>query len=148
MAKYITLIAMLLLSLGTFAQTDDSDINKQVDGVRQGKWRIEGRNGKVEEGEYVDGKKHGEWTMTDKDGVLRSRVTFENGKAKGMAIYYFPDGTVMEKGIWNIDHWEGDYERYYQNGKKSCQFHYDDRGRRTGQQTYYHENGNLMFDGN
>lgn len=141
-------MAMLLLSANIYAQGNNSDLNRQVDGVRQGKWRIEGRNGKVEEGEYVDGKKNGEWTITAGNGTLRSRVTFDHGKAKGPAVYYFPDGTVMEQGIWNVDHWEGDYERYYQNGNKSCEFHYDDKGRRTGKQTYYHENGKLMFEGN
>lgn len=148
MTRYITLIVALLLGLSSFAQSDSDQLNRQVGKMRIGKWRIEGRNGKVEEGEYVEGKKHGEWTMKDGNGTYRSRVTFDHGVPKGPAVYYFPDGSVMEQGTWNFDHWEGDYVRYYQNGNKSCEFFYDNTGRRTGHQTYYHENGNMMFDGN
>lgn len=149
MLRYAILFAMaLLLTLSASAQKQEGgELNKIENGVRQGWWRIEGRNGRVDEGAYVNGKKNGEWVTTDAKGVVRSRVTFDNGVPRGMATYYYPDGKVMETGYWNVDHWEGDYGRYYENGNKSCSFNYDNRGRRAGKQTYYHENGKLMFDG-
>lgn len=151
---FLAMIAMAMSAVVAAGQSTDatqqaeSGINQQVGGVRQGKWRIEGRNGTVDEGSYVNGKKHGLWRTTTSDGTVRSEVTFANGIADGKATYYYPDGTVMERGTWRIDHWEGDYERFYPNGGKACTFKYDSNGRRAGRQTYYHQNGNMMFDGN
>ncbi|MBP5366726.1 MAG: hypothetical protein J6Y82_12545 [Bacteroidales bacterium] len=128
------------------AQIDSTEINRETDGVREGFWRIEGINGKVEEGNYAAGKKVGIWKTT-KNGIIQSEVTFTDGQAIGEATIYFPDGTLMEKGYWNIDHWEGGYDRYHENGKKACQFTYDKRGRREGRQLYFHENGKVLYDG-
>lgn len=125
----------------------DTLINQTVNGIRQGRWRIEGKNGKVDEGNYVNGKKHGEWITMTKDSIRKSLVTFNMGVAEGLAIYYHPDGKEMERGIWKVDHWEGEYERFYANGNKSCTFTYGEDGKRTGTQTYYHENGNKMYEG-
>ncbi len=137
-----------LFQIPTFAQDEPTDsINQTINGVRQGLWKIKNKNGKTDEGSYVDGKKHGEWKTMTADGICKSSVTFNMGVAEGLAIYYFPDGTIMEKGYWKIDHWEGEYERYYQNGNKSCTFTYGNDGKRVGKQTYYHENGNKMFEG-
>ena len=131
------------------AETDGQKPLNQVEGgVRVGHWRIEGRNGKTEEGEYVNGKKNGVWTTTTADGTVRSEVTFVMGVARGLTSYYYAGGTLMERGTWNVDHWEGDYERFYPDGGKSCHFSYNEKGQRQGHQTYYHENGNVMFDGN
>lgn len=136
----------LISAMSVCAQTNEEEINSVVDGKREGFWRIEGSNGKVEEGNYVDGKKNGIWKTT-KAGVVQSEVTFTNDKAVGEATIYFPDGRIMEKGYWNIDHWEGSYDRFHENGNKACQFTYDNRGRRQGRQLYFHENGKIMYDG-
>ena len=141
-----TMILFLLMAAPIImAQNDET--NRVVDGLREGYWRIEGKNGKLEEGNYKSGKKDGEWKTTNASGQLKSVITFVNGEAIGKAIFYFDDGKVMEEGYWNIDHWEGSYERYHENGNKACQFTYDNRGRRQGQQLYFHENGKVMYDG-
>ncbi len=149
MLRYAILLTFTLLSvLPIVAQRPEGEpLNRTENGVRQGWWQIEGRNGKIDEGAYVNGKKHGEWVTTSADGVVRSRVTYDNGVPRGKATYYFPDGKVMETGYWNVDHWDGEYGRFYENGNKSCSFNYDNKGRRTGKQTYFHENGTLMYDG-
>ena len=36
---------------------------------------------------------------------------------------------------------------FYANGNKSCSFSYDAKGQRVGTQTYFHENGQKMFEG-
>ena len=146
-----TIIAILCVTTVQAAvkssSPQDNNKNQTVNGVRQGHWVIETRSGKLEEGEYVDGKKDGEWTTTAKNGTVRSRVTFDHGVARGRAVYYFDSGSVMEEGVWNIDHWEGDYVRYYENGNKACEFNFDATGKRAGTQVYYHENGNKMYEG-
>ena len=87
---------------------DDDAINQMVDGKKNGLWRTRQKNGKTQEGSYIAGRKDGEWKTTRADGTTESIVTFSNGVARGRAIYFYSDGkTIMEEGIWNIDHWEG-----------------------------------------
>lgn len=140
-------IIMILMALTTMAIAQTNEINQVIDGLREGYWRIEGKNGKTEEGNYTNGKKDGEWKTTNANGQLKNIITYVKGEAIGKAIFYFDDGKVMEEGYWNIDHWEGAYGRYHENGNKACQFNYDNRGRRQGQQLYFHENGKVMYDG-
>lgn len=142
----IPLLFLLVLAAPAMAQTEE--INASVDGVRQGFWRIEGKNGQIREGVYTNGKETGVWKTYDKDGNIKNSITFTEGKAIGEAIFYFPDGRIMEQGIWSIDHWQGDYTRFHENGNKACKFTYDERGRREGEQLYYHENGKLQYKGN
>lgn len=144
--RYIQYILLLILFLSpVLVQADE--INNIIDGKRDGFWRIEGKNGKVEEGNYTAGNKTGIWKTTNKDGIVICEITFTNGEAIGEATMYFNNGSIMEKGFWNIDHWEGSYERYHETGKKACQFTYDNRGRREGRQLYFHENGKVLYDG-
>lgn len=147
MKLFKTCICLLLVAITLSSETQPQEVNKIVDGKRQGFWHIENNNGKVEEGNYEDGKRVGEWKTFVAGGRLKSVVTFENGVAVGEATFYYADGSVMEHGFWNIDHWQGAYERYHPNGVKACQFTYDNRGRREGQQLYYHDNGKVMYEG-
>ncbi|MCQ2227066.1 MAG: hypothetical protein MJZ01_04035 [Bacteroidales bacterium] len=142
------LFASTLVCSQMWAQQSASEApNKLVDGVRQGKWRVEGKQGKIDEGSYVDGKKDGVWISYGMEGEVRSKITYIAGKARGEAVFYDDKGTVTEQGYWNVDHWEGEYTRYNSNGGKACQFVYDNKGRRQGRQIYYHENGKVMYDG-
>ncbi len=149
MKRFYFLAVLLAFSAIVVAQDEEVDpnINATIDGVRQGFWRIESKNGQVREGNYIDGNQHGVWKVYSKAGTLRSEVTYVNGMAYGQATYYFADETIMEQGFWNVDHWEGTYERYYENGNKACKFNYDDHGRREGEQVYYHENGVIRCQG-
>lgn len=143
----LNILVVLVVSVAAHVSVAAQELNTTIDGVRQGQWRIEGKNGQVKEGQYADGKQVGLWRIYDKDGVLKSEVTYTDGDPIGPATFYFASGNVMEKGTWNMDHWEGDYERYHENGNKACDFTYDNRGRRQGEQIYYHENGNVQYKG-
>lgn len=144
--NHLTLLSTILFSVVVWAQ--DGEINNLVDGVRQGFWRLEGKNGKIDEGNYVDGKKDGKWKCLSMAGTLKSVVTYNAGKPQGEAIFYDDNGNETEHGYWNVDHWEGSYVRYHTNGNKACEFTYDEKGRRNGEQKYFHENGKIMYDGN
>ena len=148
MRKVLTILCALTLSLQgyVFAQEQASE-NQVVDGVRQGFWRVEGKNGKIDEGNYVDGKKDGVWTSYGLGGGIRSIITYSAGKPKGPASFYDANGVLTEQGYWNVDHWEGKYVRYNSDGKKACDFYYDEKGHRQGRQVYYHSNGNIMYEG-
>jgi len=152
--KQLTSILVALAALfgcltPAFAQDaeEQGETNQIINGVRQGFWRVEGRNGKVDEGNYTDGKKNGLWISYGLDGGIRSKITYAMGKTQGPAEMYDANGVLTESGIWNVDHWEGNYVRYNYNGGKACEFFYDDRGRRQGKQIYYHENGKVMYEG-
>lgn len=125
----------------------DGGVNQTVGGQKQGHWLEKKSNGHTEEGDYANGKRNGIWTTRAADGTVRSEITFTNGIAKGPAKIYFADGTLMESGTWNVDHWEGGYARYNESGTKACDFTYNAKGRREGRQVYYHENGKVMYDG-
>lgn len=151
MKKALTIICALTLSLQGLVTaqepSDGTEINQVINGVRQGFWRVEGKNGKVDEGTYVDGKKDGMWKSFGIGGVMRSHISYSMGKPKGEATFYDQNGVKSEEGYWNVDHWEGKYVRYNANGNKACDFFYDEKGRRQGRQTYYHENGQVMYEG-
>ncbi len=151
MYKILAILLFLTLAAPSvcFGQehSTQENINQTVDGKKQGLWIVAGKNGKTDEGHYVDGKKDGKWVTKAADGTVRSIVTFVNGIAKGEATYYYPDGSIMESGIWNIDHWEGEYAQFYESGAKKCEFTYNNKGHREGEQKYYHENGKIMMEG-
>lgn len=152
MNRIAALIAILLTvsSVTCIAQEDGADpeaINQVVAGVRQGHWIVKSLGGKTQEGLYVNGKKEGLWVTTMSDGSVRAKVTYSAGLPIGCREYYYPNGTIMEKGVWNIDHWEGGYERFYDSGTIACKFTYNSDGQRDGRQVYYHENGRVMYDG-
>lgn len=117
-------------------------------GFKQGLWRIEGKKNSYEEGVFVDGKKSGIWKGYFASGKLRHEITYLNGLARGAAVFYFEDGNVNEQGYWDVNHWEGDYKYYYENGQMAYHFQFNENGKREGAQRYYHENGVLKYQGN
>ena len=147
LGKIINILFFAFIALPALAIVQEGEINNLVDGVRQGFWRLEGKNGKVDEGYYVDGKKDGKWKSLSVNGNVRSIITYNAGKPQGEAIFYDESGKETEHGYWNVDHWEGSYIRYHVNGNKACEFTYDEKGRRNGEQKYFHENGVIMYDG-
>jgi len=130
LGKIINILFFAFIALPALAIVQEGEINNLVDGVRQGFWRLEGKNGKVDEGYYVDGKKDGKWKSLSVNGNVRSIITYNAGKPQGEAIFYDESGKETEHGYWNVDHWEGSYIRYHVNGNKACEFTYDEKGRR------------------
>tara|TARA_B100000508_G_scaffold91658_2_gene71474 strand:+ start:40453 stop:41226 length:774 start_codon:yes stop_codon:yes gene_type:complete len=73
---------------------------------------------------YKDGELHGlkttyygpEATETDQVVVLKT-IMFENGRAHGEVVEYFPDGVVKMKGVYNRGAFDGQVKRYHPNGK-------------------------------
>ncbi len=152
MNRVLALAAILFATvsvacLGQDEAADTDAINQMVAGVRQGRWIVKSLGGKTQEGLYVNGKKEGVWVTTMSDGSVRAKVTYSKGLPMGEAEYFYSNGTLMEKGVWNIDHWEGAYARYYESGTIACKFSYNADGLRAGRQAYYHENGQVMYDG-
>ncbi|MBN2165662.1 MAG: toxin-antitoxin system YwqK family antitoxin [Marinilabiliaceae bacterium] len=101
----------------------------------------------VEKGFYVDGKKDGLWISYFPNGKEKHRITFKNGIASGLAVFYYENGKMWEQGIWEIDHWVGKYQFFYPSGQIAYDWNYNKAGKRNGVQKYYHENGNVKYSG-
>lgn len=102
---------------------------------------------KVEEGRYQDGRKIGIWTAWFPNGVMKNRITFENGRPYGKAIMYHDNGKVFEEGLWQNNRWIGPYKMYFDNGEVQHDFNFNKSGKREGVQKYYADNGTEIIKG-
>ncbi len=140
--------AALATVVPVVAQDDDEAINQTIDGRREGRWKITNTRNEIEEGNYESGLREGEWVTRTPAGALVSQITYSEGEARGRARFYGKNGLLREEGNWNIDHWEGAYRFYHDNGQLSYMFKYDSHGRRQGEQLYFQENGQILYRGN
>lgn len=101
----------------------------------------------LEQGKYISNRKDGLWISYYPSGNVKHKITYQNGKAIGLAQFYYDNGILSEEGIWHVDHWQGNYKFYNENGRLAYDWNYDDTGKRTGNQKYYHENGTLKYTG-
>ena len=147
MKRAFLLIWFLTIALINFGQQDTINI---VDGnnQKQGFWiNKDDANNKIEEGSYKDDLKIGLWKSYYSDGTIKQEITYTDNKPDGYAKFYYPSGVVSEEGIWKGNKWVGEYKYFYPNGKPSYEWKYSEQGKRTGVQKYFHENGNVMIEG-
>ncbi len=157
--KKCALILLFITCNIAFAQSNNDSINQtDIEGKRQGRWIVTNKlmkpplpdykdDQKVEEGRYLDGKKIGIWTAWFPNGVMKNRITFENGRPFGKAIMYHDNGKVFEEGLWKNNRWIGDYKMYYDNGEVQHEFKFNTSGKRDGTQIYHAENGQEIIKG-
>ena len=160
--KKVILISLILflkfdIIQASYIQKKDSINFTDANDRKQGKWIIYNSMAhrpnysdeqKVEEGIYMDGKRIGIWKEYYPNGVLKSRITYENGRPSGYAIMYHDNGKIKEEGLWQNSRWVGNYKLYYDNGQVQQEFNFNQNGKREGEQKYYFENGQLMIEGN
>lgn len=152
------LFCLATLQAHSAVETDDRSLTKEnltdVNGHRQGYWRITGaisveegyrKNQVIEEGEYRDNKREGMWRKYYPTGSLKSEITYEDNHPMGAYTVYYPSGQVEEEGLWLINRNTGDFTRYHENGNVSQKFHFNSAGKRQGVQEYYFENGQLQM---
>lgn len=93
------------------------------------------------------GLKQGLWVSYYGPDKPESEITFVNDKPNGPCRFYYPSGKVREEGNWVIDKWVGPYTFYHPNGQPYYIWKYDESGKRTGEQKYFHNNGQVMIQG-
>jgi antitoxin component YwqK of YwqJK toxin-antitoxin module len=158
MRKLSFIFLLLVCKTVLLAQTNDSINKTDAEGKRIGKWVLSnkmmkpplpgyGDDAKVEQGIYLDGKKTGVWTAWYPNGVVKNRITFDNGRPFGKAIMYHENGKVAEEGLWKNNRWIGDYKLYYDNGEVQHEFKFNGSGKREGKQVYFAENGQKIIEG-
>lgn len=159
--KNTLLILFIFCGIGraqSFELNGKDTINKiDVEGKRQGYWKVVGRIKKlpeykddqlVEEGKYTDNKKGGKWKEYYANGNIKNVITFENNRPSGYAVMYHENGKISEEGLWKNNRWVGEYKLYYENGQVQQEFKFNPSGKREGEQKYYYENGQVMIEGN
>ena len=132
-----------------FAQADTLN-QKDESGKKTGYWIITGSmspekgysaESKIEEGRYKRSRKQGQWTKYHKNGQIRSKIIFINGRSSGEYETYFDNGQLEEKGNFKGGKYTGDYEMYYPNGQIRQKKTFNAEGGTEGTVTYYYPNG-------
>lgn len=135
------------------------------EGEREGVWKFYHKNGKVEtECTYVKGKINGEYKEYDVDGIHYLTYEYRKGdvyafeffdktgksihaddKSSGKLDYkgYYPNGSRMSEGIYNLKGGkEGEWKYYNNNGLISSSSVYKEN-KLEGKTVVYHANGNV-----
>lgn len=100
------------------------------------------------EGSVIHGVAEGLWRFYYVNGNIESSVIFENGKADGVATFYYDDEqqSVKAKATFKQGSVEDVLREYYRNGVRKAQIEFK-KGRAEGIAEYYYNNGNLMIQG-
>jgi antitoxin component YwqK of YwqJK toxin-antitoxin module len=162
--KILLLSGTLAFSAG-FSQSFELDPVTKKDtinlidfkGMKQGRWIVYGkshpdtcyaRTSKVEEGQYGDNRKKGIWTSYFCSGNIYKKITFQNGRPDGYAIFFHENGKTAEEGTWKANKWLGSYKNYYDNGQVQQEFTFNQAGKREGAQKYFYKDGTPQIEGN
>lgn len=126
---------------------------KDEDGKKHGKWVTKGKdrpksgyasNAIIEEGTYHHGRKTGVWIKYNKDGkTVKLKGNYVNNRPNGNYTRYFSNGKVKEKGTFGDNLYSGELIRYHENGTIAYQATFDDEGKESGTVKHYYENGQL-----
>lgn len=154
------LFPVLICSIGTAQSFEivDGDTLNMIDdnNLKQGFWKIFGKNKKlpgyepdqvVEEGEYKNSRKQGIWKFFYSSGKVKSEIAYTNSRPNGFYKTYYENGQVEEEGTWKNNRNTGNFKRYYENGQVSQDFTFNPSGKREGKQAYFYENGQVMIEG-
>lgn len=155
MQKLFSILFIFFISLGCFAQKyeiyEGDTINKVDEKkLKQGLWIYfnEDYFGNIyQKGTYLDNKKVGLWESFYPNGKPYTKITYKNNKQYGEVSIYYKNGNLQEQGYWKINRWVGEYKYCYENGVVKYHWFFDEEGKRTGTQTYFHENGEKQVVG-
>lgn len=129
---------------------------KDKDGKRTGKWVFTGKdkpnsgvspNGKAEEGYFNKGRKEGVWIKYQADGKTPLlKGNYINNRPEGEYKRFYKNGKVKEFGAFGKEHYKGELTRYHSNGKVAYTGSYNNDGKESGSIKYYYENGNVELE--
>ena len=87
----------------------------------------------------------GSCIVFDSEGVMRSMLSFKNGKPGGIHRGYYPDGSLEYEGNRKNGEIHGKYIKYYFGGQTEMTGQFK-RGIYNGKWKYYDVNGNLSME--
>ncbi len=100
------------------------------------------------EGRVLNGKPDGLWRSYFEDGKIMSAVTYKDGMASGLAIFYF-DGdkqTTRVELTFEEDKIVGIYREFYENGNRKAMLEFND-GVPDGDAEFYYDSGVIKIEG-
>jgi len=117
-------------------------VSEMYDDGKRSRTKVYHGNGRLMgEGNYLDKKKDSTWVYySDFDGVLLSREYYENGLLEGIVFNYYPKGKVAEEIPYASGLKNGDWKRYFTDGKLKLKATYVD-DKLQGLMLVYHQNG-------
>mgnify|MGYP006177303123 CR=1 FL=1 len=102
------------------------------------------KNGQIKHKcDYVNGKKHGEYIDYYRDGSIETKCSYVNGEKHGEYIVYFDDGDIDTKCNYVNGQRHGEYIEYHTNGNLLEKTDYVN-GQVHGKNTTYYTNGQIM----
>lgn len=76
-------------------------------------------------------------------GEVKLEFYYETGRY----TTYYINGAIEEQGTWKNGMNTGEMLRYYPNGSIWQKFDFNEKGKREGEQLYFHENNNIEIRG-
>ncbi len=100
------------------------------------------------EGRVVDGKPDGLWRSYFEDGKIMSAITYKDGMANGIAMFYFDDDkqTTRVELTFEDDKIVGTYREFYENGNRKAMLIFKD-GIKDGDAEFYYDSGVIKIEG-
>ena len=109
---------------------------KSIDGKKEKEY-IENRKGIT----YYKGEPFtGEMFQNYKNGQLRYKQNYEDGKIDGLSESYYENGQLEDKANWKDGKEDGLIEVYYENGQLKYKLNYKD-GKQDGLIEWYDKDG-------
>ncbi len=100
------------------------------------------------EGRLLDGKPVGLWRSYFEDGKIMSAVTYTDGMANGIAMFYFDldKQTTRVELTFEDDKIVDVYREFYENGNRKAMLKFE-RGLPDGDAEFYYDSGVLKIEG-
>jgi antitoxin component YwqK of YwqJK toxin-antitoxin module len=123
------------------SSSTENNINKTVDGLKEGYWEEKGRKNSIEKGNYKNNKRVGDWE-TYYDGKLFSKGEYLDDELEGVWEFfdYEGDGKLTDKITYKRGKYHGKWENY-SNGELRNVMEYEN-GKKHGK-TIFYENGKV-----
>ena len=149
----VRFLLFIVAYVGLLTQAVHGQNLRDEDGKKHGKWVVKGvdrpksgfaSNAIIEEGTYHRGRKTGVWIKYNKDGkTVKLKGNYVNNRPNGNYTRYFSNGKIKEKGSFGDNAYSGELIRYHENGTIAYQATFDGEGHETGTVKHYYENGQL-----
>lgn len=100
------------------------------------------------EGRVADGKLTGLWRSYFESGKIMSAVNYEDGKANGIAMFYFDGDKQVTRAelTFEDDMITGVYREFYENGQRKAMIEFSD-GLPDGDAEFYYDSGIIKISG-
>ena len=141
------------ISKSKLNQPEDNEIEERyagelLNGLRHGKGTVYyKKNGKIKyKGDFVNGKYEGFGELYDENGTLQCKGNFKNGKCEEDIKLYYYNGIINYEGqfVNGLKHGKG--KKYYENGKIQYEGYFINN-KYEGIGKLFYKNGEIKYEG-